>query len=130
MKIRRSYVSNSSSSSFIATELISLDNFKEKVKEAAFEFLCEEYKKNWKVDKLTRRQIARVKKDLYNSGYWREISFRAFDYTPHLADYWPHTDVSIKTLKGKPCVHGDDWYLGFLTPYITNKIKGVYTFWG
>lgn len=129
MKIRRSYVSNSSSSSFVATELISLDNFKEKVKDAVFEFLCEEYKKNWGVDKLTRRQIERVKKDLYKTSYWKELYFRKFDYTKHLANWWPH-DVPIETLTGKPCVGGDDWYLGFLIPYITDKIKGVYTFWG
>lgn len=129
MKIRRSYVSNSSSSSFVATELISLDNFKEKVKAAVFEFLCDKYKENWKVDKLSRRQIERVKKDLYNTGYWKELYFRKFDYTKHTADLWPH-DVPIKTLKDKPCVGGDDWYLGFIIPYLENKVNGLYTFWG
>lgn len=130
MKIRSSFVSNSSSSSFVATGCISLDNFKKIVKEAVFDFLCEEYKKNWKVSTLTKRQVARIKKELYNSGYWKELQFGPFDYNKHMADYWPHRDIPIKGLKGKPEVAGDDWYLGVLINYIEQKLPGVYTFWG
>ena len=130
MKIRASYVSNSSSSSFVATELISLDNFKEKVKQALFERLCEDYKKNWKVDTLTRRQLECIKRSLYKCDYWKELNFGKFDYSKHMADYWPHHDVPIKSLQGKPVVSGDDYYLGALINYIEQKTQGVYTFWG
>ena len=130
MKVRMFYVSNSSSSSFIATGCISLDNFKEVVKAAVFNFLCEEYKKNWGVSTLTKRQLERVKKNLYNCDYWKQLQFGKFDYSKHMADYWPHHDIPIKGLKGKPEVCADDYYLGILIKYIEEKEPGVYTFWG
>lgn len=130
MKIRSGYVSNSSNSSFVATGLISLDSFKEIVKEAVFNFLCEEYKRSWKVSSLTKGQLSRVKKALYNCGYWRELQFGKFEYSKHMADHWPHLDIPIKSLRGNPSVSGDDYYLGALITYIEQKSPGVYTFWG
>lgn len=130
MKIRNGFVSNSSSSSFIVIDNISLDNFKKLVKDTLFEIMCEKAKVYYNTDVLTKRQLKAVERDMFNSNYWRELSFSKFSYNKHLSNMWSNHNIPIKLMSGKPSVNGDDYYLGEIINKLETKIRGVYQFWG
>ena len=111
MKIRLSYVSNSSSASFIVTSNISEKRLREIVDEVFFQVWEERAKEYWGVSQLSRRQINATKRDMKLSP--------------------AYSDVVIRRNRAKDLeVAGDDYYLDPLIPYLDKKVRGEYHFWG
>lgn len=128
MKTRNGFVSNSSSSSFIVSQCISLENFKKIVEECLFEIWCDRAKKYWKTSELTKRQLKAVKRDMYASEEYKELSIDKFVANKHLYEWFPYGN--IEQYDGKAAVNGDSYYLSDLAEKLGDKIKGVYCFWG
>ena len=128
MKIRNGFVSNSSSSSFIACQCVSSENFRKIVDECLFEIWCDRAKKQWKTSELTKRQLKAVKRDMYASEEYKELSINKFIAVNHLNEWFPYGDIN--QYNGKIAVNGDSYYLNDLAEKLGNKIKGIYCFWG
>ena len=128
MKIRKGFVSNSSSSSFIVSQCISAENFRKIVDECLFEIWCDRAKEHWKTSELTDRQLRAVKRDMYASAEYKELSIDKFVATERLYDWFPYGDIN--QYNGKVAINGDSSYLSDLAEKLGDKIKGIYCFWG
>ena len=127
MKIRTSYVSNSSSASFIVKNNISLENLENKLKEALLKRLIDEAKARWQTDTLTRRQLRAVVRDLPDELERRELSVSVYKYKERHDGF---CFESLKDLDNHKEIKGDDYFLSDLESYLMEDLNIVHVFWG
>lgn len=131
MKFRNSFVSNSSSSSFIVRQCISAENLRKILDEALFYFWCERAKKYWDVNKLSKRQLNAVRRDMLKSDQYKDLKISKFNPGKFAYDCWNNYNVPIESLKNNWCINGDSYFLdGDLVDKLLEKVNGVYNFWG
>lgn len=127
MKIRTSYVSNSSSASFIVKNNISLENLEKKLRKALLRRLIEEAKVRWQVDTLTKRQLKAVIRDLPDEMERRELKVSVFRYNKRYDGY---CDEPLKDLDNHKEISGDDYFLSDLEDFLRQDLNIVHVFWG
>lgn len=127
MKIRTSYVSNSSSASFIVKNNISLENLEKKLRKALLKRLIEEAKARWQTDTLTKRQLKAVIRDLPDELERRELSVSVYKYKERHDGF---CFESLKDLDNHKEIRGDDYFLSDLESYLMEDLNIVHVFWG
>ena len=127
MKIRTSYVSNSSSASFIVKNNISLENLEKKLRKALLKRLIEEAKVRWRTDTLTKRQLKAVIRDLPDELERRELGVSVYKYKVRHDGF---CFESLKDLDNHKEIHGDDYFLSDLEDYLMEDLNIVHVFWG
>ena len=134
MKIRTGFVSNSSSSSYIVrSKTIPLKEVQRIFDECCFEYFSEKYKKIWGVEKLSRRQINAVRREIRNSLNCQMFRIDRFD-SQKMKDSYCY-DPAFQEIKENGLEHNielcfkNNDFVPVLEK-LERKLSGVYVFWG